>query len=99
MQFQFSFLKNTSISAVRQKIILVHFRARRKPKLTGQACSLVRGLYTFSWLADVAAKRAYWHEQLAVEPVAALVFVDESGASTKMTRLRGRALGGKRLRA
>jgi transposase len=36
---------------------------------------------------------------LAVEPVAALVFVDESGANTKMTRLRGRALGGERLRA
>jgi transposase len=36
---------------------------------------------------------------LAVEPVAALVFVDESGANTKMTRLRGRALGGARLRA
>jgi len=31
--------------------------------------------------------------------VAALVFVDESGANTKMTRLRGRALGGERLRA
>jgi transposase len=27
------------------------------------------------------------------------VFVDESGANTKMTRLRGRALGGERLRA
>jgi transposase len=36
---------------------------------------------------------------LAVEPVAALVFVDESGANTKMTRLRGRALGGQRLLA
>jgi transposase len=36
---------------------------------------------------------------LAGEPTACLVFVDESGANTKMTRLRGRALGGKRLRA
>jgi transposase len=36
---------------------------------------------------------------LAAEPAAALVFVDESGANTKMTRLRGRALGGERLRA
>ena len=36
---------------------------------------------------------------MAAEPVAALVFVDESGANTKMTRLRGRALGGERLRA
>jgi transposase len=47
----------------------------------------------------VAEKRAHWHEQLAVEPRAHLVFVDESGASTKMTRLRGRARGGARLRA
>jgi len=47
----------------------------------------------------VAARRAGWHEQLAAEPVAALVFVDESGANTKMTRLRGRALGGQRLLA
>jgi transposase len=31
--------------------------------------------------------------------VAALVFVDESGANTKMTRLRGRAWGGQRLLA
>jgi len=36
---------------------------------------------------------------LAAEAVAALVFVDESGANTKMTRLRGRALGGQRLLA
>ena len=47
----------------------------------------------------MAARRANWHEQLAAEPVAALVFVDESGANTKMTRLRGRALGGQRLLA
>jgi transposase len=36
---------------------------------------------------------------LAAEPVTALVFVDESGANTKMTRLRGRARGGQRLLA
>ena len=47
----------------------------------------------------MAEKRADWHEQLAAEPVTALVFVDESGANTKMTRLRGRALGGQRLLA
>jgi len=46
---------------------------------------------------DVAEKRAKWHERLAVETTARLVFVDESGANTKMTRLRGRALGGQRL--
>jgi transposase len=47
----------------------------------------------------VAEKRAHWHEQLAVEPATRLVFVDESGANTKMTRWRGRALGGRRLLA
>ncbi len=47
----------------------------------------------------MAEKRARWHEQLAVELVSQLVFVDESGANTKMTRLRGRALGGGRLLA
>ena len=46
---------------------------------------------------DVAEKRARWHEQLAVEPLTSLVFVDESGANTQMTRWRGRALGGGRL--
>jgi transposase len=46
----------------------------------------------------VAERRAYWHKQLASESTAHLVFVDESGANTKMTRLRGRALGGARLR-
>jgi transposase len=48
---------------------------------------------------DVAEKRARWHEQLAAEPVHRRVFVEESGANTKMTRLRGRALGGGRLLA
>jgi transposase len=47
----------------------------------------------------VAEKRAGWHEQLAAEPVTRLVFVDESGANTKMTRLRGRARAGGRLLA
>lgn len=36
---------------------------------------------------------------MGVEPTAGLVFVDESGANTRMTRLRGRALGGQRLQA
>ena len=47
----------------------------------------------------MAERRAHWHEQLAAQRVAALVFVDERGAHTKMTRLRGRALGGQRLLA
>jgi transposase len=45
----------------------------------------------------VAEKRAGWHERLAGEPVTGLVFVDESGANTKMTRLRGRAPAGQRV--
>ena len=46
---------------------------------------------------DVAEQRAHWHEQLAADPAARLVFVDESGANTKMTRLGGRAPVGERL--
>jgi transposase len=45
----------------------------------------------------VAEQRAHWHEDLAVEPAARLVFVDESGANTKLTRLGGRSPVGKRL--
>jgi len=45
----------------------------------------------------VAEKRARWHERLIAESATRLVFVDESGASTKMTRLRGRAPAGQRV--
>jgi transposase len=45
----------------------------------------------------VAAKRAGWHDLLASEAPARLVFVDESGANTRMTRWRGRAPAGQRL--
>ena len=42
------------------------------------------------------AARAAWHEgQLNLDP-AKLVFIDETGASTKMARLRGRAKRGQR---
>jgi hypothetical protein len=41
---------------------------------------------------DVAEKRAHWHKHLAGEASCRLVFMDESGANTKMTRLRGRSL-------
>jgi transposase len=47
----------------------------------------------------VAEKRAHWHERLAGNPPARLVFVDESGANTKMARLGGRSLVGQRLTA
>ena len=45
----------------------------------------------------MAEQRAHWHERLAVVSTARLVFVDESGANTKMTRLYGRSLLGQRL--
>jgi transposase len=45
----------------------------------------------------VAEKRARWHKDLAAEPAAGLVFVDESGASTQMTRRGGRTPSGQRL--
>jgi len=44
----------------------------------------------------VAEKRARWHEQLTNEPATALVFDDESGATTKLTRLRARSPEGQR---
>jgi len=45
----------------------------------------------------VAEQRALWHERLAAVSAARLVFVDESGANTKMTRLYGRCPVGQRL--
>lgn len=45
----------------------------------------------------MAEQRAHWHAALAVEPAARLVFVAESGANTKLTRLGGRAPVGERL--
>jgi transposase len=45
----------------------------------------------------VAAQRSRWHEELAREPSARLIFVDESGAHTKMTRLYGRSPRGQRV--
>ncbi|TLU70462.1 IS630 family transposase [Lichenicoccus roseus] len=48
---------------------------------------------------DVAARRRAWFiDQPDLDP-RRLVFIDETGASTKMARLRGRALRGKRCRA
>ena len=48
---------------------------------------------------DIAQRREDWFEgQLDLDPTR-LVFIDETGASTKMARLRGRAPRGERLRA
>ncbi len=48
---------------------------------------------------DVLKQRQDWFDdQLALDP-AKLVFIDETGLSTKMARLRGRALRGERCRA
>ena len=47
----------------------------------------------------MAARRQSWHEDLAGIPPEKLVFIDESGVQTNMTRLRGRALAGERLLA
>lgn len=46
---------------------------------------------------DVAEQRRRWHKRLADEPTEGLVFVDESGASTKMTGRYGRCPVGQRL--
>ena len=45
----------------------------------------------------MAEQRSRWPGELAALPVERLVFVDESGAHTKMTRLHGRAPVGERL--
>ena len=45
---------------------------------------------------DVHAKRAEWKENQPALDVAKLVFLDETGASTHMTRTHGRAPGGER---
>jgi transposase len=48
---------------------------------------------------DILKRRQDWFEgQLALDP-AKLVFIDETGLSTKMARLRGRARRGERCRA
>jgi hypothetical protein len=45
----------------------------------------------------VAARREIWHQAQPFIDPDKLVFIDETGASTKMTRLYGRALRGQRL--
>ncbi|HRZ18199.1 MAG TPA: IS630 family transposase [Candidatus Hydrogenedentes bacterium] len=47
---------------------------------------------------DVRARRSAWSSLQQHMDVDRLVFLDESAAKTNMTRLRGRALGGGRLR-
>ena len=46
---------------------------------------------------DVVEQRKVWQEKLADLPAAKLVFVDESGANTQMTRRYGRSPVGERL--
>ena len=46
---------------------------------------------------DVAAARQEWHEKQPTLEISRLVFIDETWASTSMTRLRGRSRIGQRL--
>jgi transposase len=46
---------------------------------------------------DVQAARALWHEHLKDVPIEKLVFIDEAGAKTNMTRTHGRASPGVRV--
>src|SRR4051812_25526537 len=48
---------------------------------------------------DVAARRQAWFDAQPDLDPEDLVFIDETGASTKMARLRGRAPRGQRCRA
>lgn len=45
-----------------------------------------------------AARQTWFDEQLDLDPEK-LIFIDETGASTKMARLRGRSKRGERCRA
>jgi len=45
----------------------------------------------------VLEQREHWHEQLKDVPLDKLVVIDESAATTKLTRLRGRCQQGERL--
>ena len=45
---------------------------------------------------DIAKSRAEWHEFQKTVDASLLIFLDESGLKTNMTRLYGRALGGRR---
>ena len=47
--------------------------------------------------ADVKQRREQWGVEQGALDFTRLVFLDESGAKTNMTRLRGRAFGGQRL--
>jgi len=46
---------------------------------------------------DVVERRIAWREKIVAIALDRLVFLDETGAKTNMTRLRGRAEGGQRL--
>jgi transposase len=48
---------------------------------------------------DAACKRASWHKELAAFAPEKLVFLDESGVQSNLTRLRGRSVLGERLPA
>lgn len=45
---------------------------------------------------DVAAKRELWDKTIALYSSETLVYLDESGVNTNMTRIYGRAMGGAR---
>jgi hypothetical protein len=79
------------------------------------ACRSRRARYGGSWTAttspsktahaseqerpDVAARRQAWRDTQPQLDAKRLVFIDETGASTKMARLRGRAKRGQRCRS
>jgi transposase len=46
---------------------------------------------------DVAARRDQWQTDMSPLPVERFIFIDETGANTRMTRTRGRAPIGRRL--
>jgi DDE superfamily endonuclease len=68
--------------------------------LPGSGCHLKKTLHAAEQdRPDVAARRRIWRAAQPFVDADKLVFIDETGASTKMTRLYGRALRGRRLLA
>jgi transposase len=72
--------------------------ARSGGSLTGTPSALKKTLHASEQeRADVAEARQRWREDQPWLDPARLVFIDETGTSTNMTRLRGRARRGARL--
>lgn len=74
-----------------------HASEQERPPLPVPSSYARRNLWSAP--PDVAARRQVWFDAQPDLDPERLVFIDETGASTKMARLRGRALRGRRCRS